>query len=100
MAVGGVGSHHEPEMPNVVKKTSADTANVGLTEEGALTTLSVRLQGELLEMLCDIARLRQISLSDALSDAITTEHFIRKTLQRGDKILIEESDRKLYRVDL
>src|SRR5438876_1125167 len=97
MAVGGGGTHGEPQEPEFVKKANADTLNVGLLEEDAL---SVRLRGELLEILKEIAQLRHISWPEALSHAITTDHFICKELQRGSKILIEQADGELYRVDL
>ena len=97
MAAGGIGTHGEPEKPEFVKKASSDTLNVGLMEEA---TVSVRLSGELLEILKDIARLRHLSWPEALSHAITTDHFICQEIHRGSKILIEQADGKLYRVDL
>ena len=97
MAVGGIGTNGEPEKPEFAKKARSDTLNVGLQEEA---TLSVRLRGELLEILKDIAQLRHLSWSEALSHAITTDHFICQELQRGSKILVEQPDGKFYKVDL
>lgn len=97
MAAGGIGTNGEPEKPEFVKKTSSDPLNVSVMEEA---TLSVRLRGELLEILKEIAQLRHLSWPEALSHAITTDHFICQELQRGSKILIEQPDGKLYRVDV
>ena len=99
MADGGIETHDEPEKPEFVKKASSDTLNVGLMEE-ATVSVSVRLSGDLLEILKDIARLRHLSWPEALSHAITTDHFICQEIHRGSKILIEQADSKLYRVDL
>ena len=71
MAAGGIGTNGEPEKPGFVKKASSDTLNVGVMEEA---TLSVRLRGELLEILKEIAQFRHLSWPEALSHAIMTDH--------------------------
>ena len=97
MAVEEMGPNGEPEKPECVKQASSDTLNVGVMEKA---TLSVRLKGELLELLKDIAQLRHLSWPEALSHAIMTDHFICQELQRGSKILVEQPDGKIYKVDL
>ena len=97
MAGEGIGTNGEPEKPELVKKVSSDTLKVGVMEEA---TLSVRLKGELLEILKDIAQFGHLSWPEALSHAIMTDHFIYQELQRGSKILIQQPDGTLYRANL
>jgi hypothetical protein len=61
--------------------------------------VTVHLHGRLLEMVQELARWQHVSLADGLRRAVTTEYFVQEALQRGERILVEKPNRKVYQVN-
>ena len=71
----------------------SETAHVTRTVK-----LSANLPREAFEVLQELSVERGSTMTDALKAAIATERYIRDANKRGGKILVEESDGRVYEV--
>ena len=60
-----------------------------MTEERPMTKVSFNLPAEDLATLKAIAARRNITVTQALRQAIATEKFVEDTIQRGGKLLVQ-----------
>jgi len=57
-----------------------------------MVKLSVNVSNETLDVLRWLARVKEITMTEAIKDAIGAAQFIEEAKRRGDKILTEDKD--------
>jgi len=72
---------------------------IRLQEDASTRELEIHLHGSLREMVEHLSQWQDISISDVVRKAITNEYFIQESLRRGEKLLVEKGDKKLYKVN-